>query len=74
MESSSRESRTTSAAYVPASTITARGPNSAAISAPGSTRAPSSVTTSKSTSDSSCQVPAPTEPNTATARIRSSLA
>ncbi|HEY2267188.1 MAG TPA: hypothetical protein VGI96_31510 [Streptosporangiaceae bacterium] len=73
-ENSSREPSTTSAESVPVSTITACEPNSAAISAQGSSRASSSVTTSRSTSDSSCQVPAPTEPNTATARIRSSPA
>jgi hypothetical protein len=72
IESSSSESSTTSAESALVITMTARGPNSPFTSPAGSTGAPSSVTTSKSTSERSCHVPALTEPNTATARIRSS--
>jgi hypothetical protein len=72
MLTSSSESSTTSARSVPATTMAAPGPNSAPASRPGATSTPSPVTTSRSTSDSSCQVPVLTEPNTAIARTRPS--
>jgi hypothetical protein len=72
METSSSEVSTTSTESVRARMMTALGPNSAAASTAGAMTTPSSITTSTSTSDKSCHAPVLTEPNTATARTRTS--
>lgn len=74
IESSSSESSTTSAESADDKTTIALEPNSARTSSFGTTTAASSITTSRSTSDNSCHVPAATDPNTTTDRTRSSRA